>query len=193
MSKTEVRSKIIKTVAIGTYIGGALFEPKRDENTEKARYSAAIVLDPGEDLKIKKAVEHVISQKYPNKKPKLVDWTVREGDDEEYEHSFGKKFINAKSVKPPMTIIKRNGVVEKILQDDDLLYPGCKVVVSLSPFCYEGDSAKGIKPGVSLNLRSVMFLKHGERLTDVVDPESEFEGYESEVEESIDAEDDVPF
>ena len=45
---------------------------------------------------------------------------------------------------------------------------------------YPADKEKGIKPGVTLNLRGVMFTKNGERIDDVVNPENEFGDYSSE-------------
>ena len=42
---------------------------------------------------------------------------------------------------------------------------------------------KGIKPGVTLNVRAVMFLKDGERLGDSVDVEEEFDGFDSDLDD----------
>lgn len=173
--------KNLKVTVTGRFIGGALFEPKEHEDGGKPKYSACVVLDEGEDAKVKKLAAAAVKNKWGNKKPGgLQNWTVREGDDEEYEQSFEKLYINPKSTREPQTVIRRNGVMEKVELDDDILYTGCYVAVSVGVYAYDGDKKKGIKPGVTLNLRAAMFLKDGERLSDSVNAENEFDGFKSE-------------
>lgn len=58
---------------------------------------------------------------------------------------------------------------------------GGRCKVSVEAYGYDGDKAKNIKPGVTLNLRAILFRKDGERLSDYIDAESEFEGFDSEL------------
>lgn len=186
----------LKTTVLARYVGGNIFTPKvSDEEDSKGEkyYSACLILEKDEDKKIKKIYNEVVSQKYGDKAPKLDDWTIREGDDEDYEFSYGSFFINPKGKKQPTLLVKRNNVLHNVLEADDIIYPGCYVAASVNTFVYDKNPARNVKrPGVSLGLRALMFIRHGERLSDVVDAEAEFEGYESEVEEVVD-DDYIPF
>lgn len=176
------------TTVTGRFIGGGLFQPRTQEEGKPPRHNACVVLDEGQEDKIKLALTYARNEKWGSKKPAgLTIWGVRKGEDEEFENSYGMSYINPKSSRLPELLVKRNGKFVQVTEDDDLLYPGCYVAVSVEAYGYDGDKAKSIKPGVSLNLRGVMFRRHGERLSDYVDAENEFEGLDSEVEEDIDA------
>lgn len=167
----------------GRFVGGGLFEAREDPRNpdRKAKFSACIVLDDGEDKKVSEAVENALENKWGNKLPGgLQDWGVREGDDPDYEASFEKMFINPKSTKKP-AVLRRDGTTHvQVEQKDDVVYPGCYVAVSIDAYAYDGDKKGGIKPGVTLTMRSVLYRKKGERLDDYVNPDKEFEGIEVE-------------
>lgn len=167
-----------QTTITGRYIGGGLFEPKADQNNpEKKRYNACIILDDKEHKKIDKVINVAIEEKWGKKKPAgLQIWGAREGDDEEYEASYGNKFINPKSTKAPEALTFKDGVYVKTDSDEGVIYPGCYVGVSVQAYAYDGDKKKNIKPGVSLNLRAVLFREDGEHLDDHVNAENEFAG-----------------
>lgn len=171
----------LKITVKGRFIGGALFEPK--ETDGKTQYNACVVLDDGEAAKIEKITQAAVKEKWDGKKPSgLQNWGVREGDDPEYAHSFEKQFINPKAglkVKPAV-LVKRDGVMQNVEEDDGIIYPGCYVAVSVNAYAYDGDKTKNIKPGVTLGLRGVMFIKDGEPLTDRLNAESEFADFDSE-------------
>lgn len=178
MSKEDL---ITKATVKGRFVGGGLFEARGEDSL---KYSACTVLDEGEEAKIEEIVENAIKNKWGNKKPKgLVIWGAREGDDEEFEASFEKMFINPKSGTKPQTLVKVDGVYQKTDKEEGIIYPGCYVAVSVNAYAYDGDKEKNIKPGVTLNLRAVMFMKDGERLGDSVDAEEEFEGFDSEIDD----------
>ncbi|MBL4898686.1 MAG: DUF2815 family protein [Colwellia sp.] len=171
----------VKATVKGRFVGGGLFEA-RDDNG-RMKHSACIVLGDGEDRKIKTIIDNAIAEKWGNKKPAgLQDWGVREGDDPEFEASFGQLFINPKANEksPPQTVIKRNGVVEAVTEEEKLIYPGCYVAVSVSAYCMEADPAKKMKACVCLNLRAVMFTRNGDPLGDSVNAENEFADFNSE-------------
>ncbi|MEM1224577.1 MAG: ssDNA-binding protein [Planctomycetota bacterium] len=170
-------------VVKGRYIGGAIYEPKETSNGVK--FNACVVLEDGEAAKVKAARDAAIKEKFGTKKPAgLQDWTVRQGDDEEYEHSYEQDFINpkAKGDKRIPILRKTNGEME----ETDDVYPGCYVHLSIDVYAYPGDKAKDIKPGVSCGLRAVMFWKDGEAIGNRFD-ESEFAESESEDAESFGA------
>ena len=179
MSKVTDPKKVTVT---GRLVGGGVFnaKKKKGEPPERARYSACVVLDQGKAELIDQAAKAAIEEKWGNKPPKgLMDWTVREGDDEEFPASFGKEFINPKSQRAPEVLVKRGELAERISSEDQLIYAGCYVAVSVSAYAYDGDRQRSIKPGVTLNLRAVMFVRHGDPLGDVVNVDSEFAGIES--------------
>lgn len=180
-----------KATVTGRFIGGGLFQPRANENSpDRPRYSACIVLDKGEDEKVDEVIERAMSDRWGNKLPAgLQDWGVREGDDPEYETSYGQKFINPKSTKPPKTLVKEGTVYVETTLDDGVIYPGCYVGASIEAYAYDGDKKKGIKPGVTLNLRAVLFRKDGERLDDYMDAESEFGGVKVEASNDNDEDD----
>lgn len=180
MSETKVTVR-------GRLLGGGVWKPKENEQSGKMQYSACVILEEGQDSKIEAIRDAAVLEKFGKKKPGgLQDWTVREGDDEDYELSFGKFFINPKATREIAKKVKRNGKVDDVTEEDDLIYPGANIAISVSAYAYEGDKSRSIKPGVTLNARAIMFLSHNDRLTDDVDDE-EFDDFESvEAEDSDD-------
>ena len=174
-------NNVIVTVK-GRFVGGGLFEPRAREEGKEPRYSATVVLEKAEAKKIESITKAAIVQKWGSKVPAgLVSWGLREGDDPEFEASYGNVFINPKATRAPDTVTRINGKINKVTREEDIIYPGCYVAASVSAYAYEGDRARSIKPGVTLNLRAVLFLKDGERLDNSVDSDKEFDGYNSVV------------
>lgn len=184
-----------KATVTGRFIGGGLFKPKESEDDGgkvKLRFSSCIVLNKGQEKAINRIVEQAQQDKWGDKKPKgMKNFGAQLGDDPEYA-SYNSYFINPKAVDKPKAFIKRDGLCIAVSKEDDILYPGCYVAVSVRAYAYDGDPKKHIKPGVALSLRAVMFHKHGERLSDEVNPESEFADIESHETVDNDHEDD-PF
>jgi hypothetical protein len=151
----------MQTTVKGRFVGGALYQAKETQSGMK--FTACVVLEPGEEEKIRKIRDEAIAEEFGSKKPKgLKDWTLRKGDDEEFEHSFEKFFINPKAgdTRKPAILRKVSGVCEPT----EDVYPGCYVHVSVNAFAYTGDSKKGMDPGVTLGLRGVLFWKDGEKI-----------------------------
>ena len=178
MAKNELQATIK-----GRYVGGAIWEPKDQEG--RLRYNAVIILDDDEEAKINDIINKAKKDKWGDKPPAgLQIFGVRQGDDPEYAASFEKNFINpkkspGKSNKGPVLMVRRNGVNETVNRDDDIFYAGCYVTVSVDAYGYDGDKAKNIKPGITLNLRGMLFRKDGERLGDFVS-DDEFGNEDSE-------------
>jgi len=179
--------KEVKVAVSGRLIGGGIFEKRNkgevtDDDDPKGRYSACVVLDKGEEAKIDKIIANAIDNKWGDDRPgKIVQWGVRDGDDPEYEVSFGNKFINPKATRQPALVARVGGERMQITPDSTpTLYPGCYVKVAVSAYCMEG--TKEFKPTVTLNLRGIAFLRDGERLGDSFD-EDEFGEFESETDD----------
>jgi len=175
-----------QVTVLGRFIGGGLFEARQGDEDAVPKFSACVVLEDGEEKKIEKIRDIAVKEKLGSKPGKYVDWTVREGDDPEYDASYEKFFINPKAQRAIKTMIKRNGVAEPVSKEDDIIYPGCYVAISVSAYAYSANPKKRIKAGVTLNARGVMFWKDGERLDDYMNAEEEFGDFESEVKEDDD-------
>jgi len=177
----------MKVSVRGRLLGGGVWKVKDDNG----KYSACVVLDEGEEAKIMKIRDAALKEEFGDKVPKSVkDWTAREGDDEEYELSYEKWFINPKSTRPIAKKVKRAGKVLDVTEEDDLIYPGADVAISVSAYAkagYKDDDGNKVPGYVTLNARAIMFLGHNERLTDDVADE-EFDDFES-VEAEMDDED----
>lgn len=182
------------------FIGGALWKPKKTEEDKVAKFSASLVLEPGEEKKLEAAVKEAVDAKWNGKPPSgTQNWVIRKGEDEEFERSFGKFYVNPKANSinkngdemghPPCYIRKADGALYPVEASDDIIYPGCYVAAELSVYCYDGDRAKNIKPGISCSLNKVLFLRDGERLSSQTSADSAFAGFESEVEEAVAADD----
>lgn len=179
MAKKQSNTKATVT---GRYVGGSLFEQNDD-----GKYSACIVLDEGQEAKIEAIRDAAVADKFGKKIPAgMADWTVREGDDEEYEVSFERFFINPKAnaKNQPKTVIRTGGKIEEV--GDETIYPGCYVAVSVNAYGMDADPKKKMKACVCLGLGNVMFLKDGERLGGGSNPEDDFAEFESEFEDDWD-------
>lgn len=166
-----------KVTVTGRFVGGALFEANED-----GKHSACIVLDDGENEKVEAIRDNAIKNKWGSKVPRgLTDWTVREGDDEEYEASFDRFYINPKcpAKSAPKTVIRVAGKIEQV--DEDIIYPGCYVAVSVNAYGMDANTEKKMKASVNLGLGNVMFLRDGERLGGGSNPEDDFGDFESEM------------
>lgn len=163
-----------RVTVTGRYIGGGIFEPREDAGG-KERYNAIIALDEGQEKKVNQAVKAAKTSKWGDKKvPGLTVWGVREGDDPDFANTYEQNFINAKATRKPSTVRKINGAVHNVEREDDVIYPGCYVAVSIDAYAMEGDKAKSIPSTISLSLRGMMFRANGERIGDYVDADSEF-------------------
>jgi hypothetical protein len=190
------------TVA-GRFLGGALFTPKETNDQGKMQYTLTLALDDGEEVKLEKAVEAAILEKWGTKIPAgMQNWAVRKGEDPEFEHSYGKYFINAKANtvsakgKPlarPATYVRREGVIHAVEEKDGVIYAGCYVAVELSVYAYDEDKARRIKAGVSVGFNKVLFRKHGVKLTSQTSAETAFNGFDSDEEDDSASNDDAAF
>lgn len=182
----------LKTTVKGRLMGGAIFKPKDQDDGKEPRYGCNLVFEDSEQCeKIRKVCDAAIKDKWPNKKPKVENWGVRVGDDPEYEYSYGKEFINPKSKDKPQLLVKRDGVFREVSEDDDLIYPGCYVAVSVGAFAYDADKDRKSPAGVTLFVRAIMFLKHGEKLRDHVNAQEEFADLDSDLSDESEYDDEM--
>lgn len=152
----------------GRLLNNAIFEARENEQSGNMEFSALIALEEGEEKKVIAARDAALKEKWGDKVPvKLVDWAVRVGDDEDYQNTFGKHFVNAKSRRKPKALKKlKDGTFEKLSPDDDpvLIYAGVYVYASIDVYVYDANKQKKSPPGVTTGLAGVLFWKHGESL-----------------------------
>lgn len=162
------------------YVGGKFWNP--DEETGK--FNAVLILEDGEEKKVERIRDKAIRDKFGLKKPKgMQDWTVREGDDEEFENSFERMFINPTSRnKRPKIFIKKGNTYTEISEDDNIFYAGCYVFAKVDVFAYPENKEKKAKAGVTMGLQHLVFWKDGESIGyDGTPDDDDYEGMESEV------------
>ena len=166
----------------GRLMNNAQFQPRENPASGKMQYSALVVLDEGEEKKVMAARDAVVAAKWPKKPKQFADYAVREGDDEDYENSYGKFFINAKSNQPPKLLLKeRDGTFRQITPEDNLIYAGVYVYASIDVYPYEANREARSPAGVTTGLRGLMFAKHGEPLGLAVNADDEFGSFDSDL------------
>lgn len=132
------------------------------------KFHAVVVLNPGEETKIKDALMEVTKAEYPNfpkKKPaKFTMYSPRKGDDEEgFPCTFDKFFIRPKSNDQPVVAIKRKGQPARMLEaKDDIVYAGCEVKVIVEVYCGPGGEKYG--PYATCSLKEIYYAGKGEKM-----------------------------
>lgn len=153
-----------------------------DGDTDNGKYMTNVLIPKSEKETVKalqQAIEAAkksgIVSKWGGKEPKNLELPLRDGDtdkdDEVYEDCF---FINAKSsTRPGICDKNKNPIV-----DEEEIYSGVYVYVSVSFYPYDKNGNRGIACG----LNNIMKFKDGERLGGRTSAENDFA--------DIDAEDD---
>jgi hypothetical protein len=158
------------TTITGRFIGGAIDDVRlRRKNARK--YNALFTLkDDNQLAKVNAIVDFVKREKWGDKPPRdLQIWAAMEGDDPEMSHTYEQWFINPKcnageDYKAPPIYRKRRGEKSFDPMDADEFYPGCFGACAINAYAYDGSKEAGIKPGIALGLRSLVFLCDGERI-----------------------------
>lgn len=167
-----LNTKVTVTGRLISYKG--LFKP--DEN---GKHTAIIVLDGGQEKKVEQVVNNAKKNKWGDKKiPGLTVYGTRDGDDPEYESTYEQTFIRPKSNNLPQMLVKRNGALHAVTEEEKLFYAGCYVAVSISSYTIDQNKEKQVPNTVSLSLDGMMFLRHGERLGNSFDAEEAFGDFE---------------
>jgi hypothetical protein len=179
-----------KTTVKARFTGGKFWNA--DEDTGK--FNALLILEPGQEEKVRAIRDEALKAKFGAKVPKnLQDWSLREGDDEEFENSFERFYINPIArKKAPKAFTKKGNVLTEIKESDNILYAGCFVYAVVDCFAYPGDKTKKIQPGVTMSLQSMVFWKGGDAIGyDGMPSSNDYDDMESEEEEVEDDDDDL--
>ena len=133
----------------------SLFETESYNGTDTGKYAATFLAKKGskEAKAIKKAVKEACAEKFKGKVPGKS--CVKDGDEVEYDGYADMIAIKANTKKRPVLI---NRDKSPITEEDDTLYAGCYVNVSLD--VYGLDNSYGKR--VSCQLNGIQFAKAGE-------------------------------
>jgi hypothetical protein len=166
-----------------------IFTAKEQQTTGVHKFWAQVVLDDNQLQKLKDAKQQALKEIFGDKIPQgsgLVDYVERIGDDPEYDLTFEKHFVRASSVKPIKTYLKVSGQLSLLEKSDAAIYfyPGAYVAISLDIYGKTKAEAQnmGGKAFITTGVRGLLFLRHGEPLSDGNVSENEFESYESQAE-----------
>jgi hypothetical protein len=153
----------------GTLSYPHLFTPQAAfEEGGKEKYGATIVFDAGTDLSaLVDAVEAVGREMWGEKFEQLMEKgklrSPFRDDGEEKGYGEGSIYINAKSDYQPGVISRwidpKTGKAQ-LIESEDEMYPGCRVKLSVAPYCYDVRGNRGI----SFALNNVLRMGDGPRL-----------------------------
>ncbi|MDO5015270.1 MAG: DUF2815 family protein [Clostridia bacterium] len=194
MSKLLNETKVLLTNVRLSY--PHIFEPYAFEG-QSEKYSASLIIskDDKESLAIiKEAISgamEVGESKLKGKSKKAIRIPLRDGDtdraeDPAYENSF---FINANSTRAPQVVALYADPKTKkpVFLDEEDVYPGCYVNVTINFFAYNTSGNVGIGAG----LGNIQKYDDGERFGSATSAESDFE-FDDLPESSIDDDDVFP-
>ena len=157
-----------------------VFKPSAIGEGDEPKYSVSLIIPKSDKETLKKidvAVKAAIEAgkgKWGGKIPKGLKLPLRDGDedrpdDEAYENSM---FINASARTRP-NVVKR---YMSPITDEEELYSGCYVHVSVNFYAYDAKGNRGIAAG----LNNIMKTRNGEALGGRVSAEVDFADLELE-------------
>lgn len=154
----------------------ALFKPKAFEDGGEASFKATFLLEDetnADDITaIEEAIEAVLDEKYPTKRPKGIKLCLREGSEKPDTDGYrdDMKFITASSKKRVPLVDKDISI--PLSEEDGKPYAGCYVNASIRVWVQDNKWGKR----VNASLRAVQFVKDGAPFGEKpVDVEEEFE------------------
>lgn len=159
MSDNERHECIVRA----RFVGGKLW----NADEESGKFNMVLILDSDKEVaKVKRIRDAAIKSKFGARKPKgMQDWTIREGDDEEFENSFGEMFINPTARnRRPKVYTKKGAVLTEVNEDDNVFYAGCHVFAKVDCFAYPENKEKKAKAGVTMGLQHAVFWKDGDAI-----------------------------
>jgi len=167
-----------------------LFKPRANDDGGDPKYSAMILI-PKADTEtldfIRQAQKNAAKKKWGDKPPRNLKSTLRDGDTEgpedrpEYEDHY---FMNVSSVRKPQIWGRERGADGKLLplEDEEALYGGCYVQVSINAFGYDSSGNKG----VSFGINGVRKVADGESLGGFTDTSEDFDDADVEEDNEFD-------
>lgn len=151
-----------------------IFTPSQFSEDQAAKYSATLIVpkDHADVKALRKALMEAGAEKYPSAFagaawPKGYTCALKDGDTdtdqdgtilaEKHPEYAGCYVIKADSTRRPLVIGRKK---EAITAEDDIIYSGCYVNISMAAAGYEYGK---LKKGVKCYLNGVQFVADGER------------------------------
>lgn len=140
-----------------------LFKHGEMDGESTNKYDATMLFEKNADLKpmkalLKKALEDAIKNKWKGKKPANLKTPFHDQGDKDYDgYEAGSMYATASSYKRKPGVVGKDG--SPITADDDLMYPGCVCIATVTAYAYDRKSK-----GIAFGLNNIMRLEDGERL-----------------------------
>ena len=150
-------------------------------------YTATLVLFPGEEVKLDKAVDAIYAATQWDKKYHRLyqNHANRIGDDPDMP-SFGHRYLNIfKSTEAGSFrfVVREDGAVRELKEEEvkSYFYAGCNVIASVRPYAMNTDS-----PCITVALEALLYRTGGERMGSNFNAADEFEEFADEEMETDD-------
>ena len=137
-----------------------LFTPSAYEGSDNLKYSATLILDKTQDAdqiaQLRKIVSSLAKEKWSDKLPKKMFYSLQDGDDLERAEYEGKYILKANN-KKRVPIIDKD--MSALVAEDERPYAGCFVNAKVRFYAW---SNGGSFSGVLCSLEAVQFAADGE-------------------------------
>ena len=155
-----------------------LFRAKAAAEGQDPKFSCTLLFSPEaqatpEFAAMKKAAQDAVVAKFGAKVPSNLRNPFRDAGEKSDKAGYepGWVFINLSSKDRPGVVQNTPNGMERVIDEGDV-YPGCYVVVSVSPYAYDQSGNRG----VSFGLNNVLKVADGEPLGGRSTPEADFAG-----------------
>lgn len=135
----------------------SLWTTEKYNGTDTEKYGCTFLIkkDDPQAKKLQKAILDAAQEKFGKPVPKSVKLPLVDGDEKEYDGYQDHWAIKATTKKRP-TVINRDKT--PLVEDDDVIYPGCYVNASIDIWVMDNQYGKR----VLASLNGVQFFKEGE-------------------------------
>lgn len=187
---STTKSNILRS-PVGRLVYPHILKPQRNEQDTKDVYSLSLNVPKDKDSKGKlrfpaklKEMEDFLAEtcrkKWGDSWSDDVELPFRDGDSDktlkkrEYNHGCICIAMRSYDQQPGLGIIQPNGSVRDAEPHElkDYFYAGARVICSYNAYTFD----TGKKRGVSVGLRTVVFVGHGEKLTVSASASTDFDG-----------------
>ncbi|MCO5285184.1 MAG: DUF2815 family protein [Chitinophagaceae bacterium] len=189
MTTTKTENPVQKTKVITGKVRlsyAHIFEPQAAEGSDKAKFSASLIIPKSDAATIKKmqaAIKEAAligkDSKFGGKIPANLKTPLRDGDEDRPEDDayVNSVFVNASSsTRPGVIDLNRN-----VITDKEEVYSGCYAIVSVNFYPYNTNGNKGVACG----LNNIMKVADGEPLGGRISAEDDFKNVELDTAEDL--------
>lgn len=152
----------------------SIFKPKPEGGFDAGKYTASLIIPKTDTVTIKRietaieAAKKAGTAKFGGKIPAKLDISFYDGDEADDEAYKNSMYISAKNKNKPGVLDEAGNAV--MPGEEDKVYAGCYVRVSLNIFAYNFEGKKGL----AFSLGNIMKMKDGEPLSGRASAEDDF-------------------